>query len=59
MLQKNQNVDIIVFPELSTVGYPAEDLLLRPSLNKRTQQALEQLASIQRYRFSVWFCQSN
>ncbi|WP_288689312.1 NAD+ synthase [uncultured Acinetobacter sp.] len=44
---KEQNVDIIVFPELSTVGYPAEDLLLRPSLNKRTQQAFEQLASIQ------------
>ncbi|WP_180080503.1 MULTISPECIES: NAD+ synthase [unclassified Acinetobacter] len=44
---KEQNVDIIVFPELSTVGYPSEDLLLRPSLNKRTQQAFEQLASIQ------------
>ena len=43
---KEQNADIIVFPELSTVGYPAEDLLLRPSLNKRTQQAFEQLASI-------------
>lgn len=44
---KEQNVDIIVFPELSTVGYPSEDLLLRPSLNKRTQQAFEQLESIQ------------
>ncbi|OTG79939.1 NAD+ synthase [Acinetobacter sp. ANC 5054] len=43
---KEQNTDIIVFPELSTVGYPAEDLLLRPSLNKRTQQAFEQLATI-------------
>ena len=43
---KEQNADIIVFPELSTVGYPAEDLLLRPSLNKRTQQAFEQLATI-------------
>ncbi|MGE8684652.1 MAG: NAD+ synthase [Acinetobacter sp.] len=44
---KEQNADIIVFPELSTVGYPAEDLFLRPSLNKRTQQAFEQLATIQ------------
>ncbi len=43
---KKQNADIIVFPELSTVGYPAEDLLLRPSLSKRTQQAFEKLAEI-------------
>ncbi|WP_374663085.1 NAD+ synthase [Acinetobacter sp.] len=43
---KKQNADIIVFPELSTLGYPAEDLLLRPSLNKRTQQAFEILAEI-------------
>ena len=43
---KEQNADIIVFPELSTVGYPAEDLFLRPSLNKRTQQAFEQLATV-------------
>lgn len=43
---KKQNADIIVFPELSTLGYPAEDLLLRPSLNKRTQLAFQQLAEI-------------
>ncbi|WP_445115354.1 NAD+ synthase [Acinetobacter sp. WZC-1] len=43
---KKQNADLIVFPELSTIGYPAEDLLLRPSLNKRTAQAFEQLAAI-------------
>ena len=43
---KKQNADIIVFPELSTIGYPAEDLLLRPSLTKRTAQAFEQLASV-------------
>ncbi|MGE8542034.1 MAG: nitrilase-related carbon-nitrogen hydrolase, partial [Acinetobacter sp.] len=43
---KKQNADIIVFPELSTLGYPAEDLLLRPSLSKRTQQAFNTLASI-------------
>lgn len=27
---KKQNADIIVFPELSTVGYPAEDLAGAP-----------------------------
>ena len=43
---KKQNAEIIVFPELSTVGYPAEDLLLRPSLAKRTLQAFEQLATV-------------
>lgn len=43
---KKQNAEIIVFPELSTVGYPAEDLLLRPSLTKRTAQAFEQLAQV-------------
>ncbi|NHC04281.1 NAD+ synthase [Acinetobacter sp. 187] len=43
---KKQNADIIVFPELSTLGYPAEDLLLRPSLSKRTAAAFEQLATV-------------
>ena len=43
---KKQNVDLIVFPELSTIGYPAEDLLLRPSLTKRTASAFEQLATV-------------
>ena len=43
---KKQKADLIVFPELSTVGYPAEDLLLRPSLVKRTQKAFELLSQI-------------
>lgn len=43
---KKQNADLIVFPELSTLGYPAEDLLLRPSLTKRTAVAFKQLAEI-------------
>jgi NAD+ synthase (glutamine-hydrolysing) len=29
---KQQHADIILFPELSMIGYPAEDLFLRPSL---------------------------
>ena len=44
---KKQNANIIVFPELATIGYPAEDLLLRPSVNKRTAQAFEQLQAVQ------------
>ena len=43
---KKQKSDLIIFPELSTIGYPAEDLLLRPSLSKRTQQAFEQLSQV-------------
>lgn len=43
---KKQKSDLIIFPELSTIGYPAEDLLLRPSLSKRTQQAFEQLSLV-------------
>jgi len=36
-----QPCDMIVFPELTLTGYPPEDLLLRPSLAKRIDQALE------------------
>ena len=43
---KKQNADFIIFPELSSIGYPAEDLLLRPSLTKRTQQVFEQLKTV-------------
>ena len=43
---KKQEADLIIFPELSTIGYPAEDLLLRPSLAKRTQKAFEQLSQV-------------
>jgi len=43
---KKQNAEIVVFPELSIIGYPAEDLLLRPSLAKRTAQAFEKLSTV-------------
>lgn len=45
-LAKKDNADLIIFPELSTLGYPADDLILRPSLTKRTQQAFDQLAKV-------------
>lgn len=39
--------DVIVFPELSLTGYPPEDLLLRPSLALRVEQALAELRTVQ------------
>jgi len=36
--------DIVLTPELSLVGYPPEDLLLRPAFYARTQQTLAALA---------------
>jgi NAD+ synthase (glutamine-hydrolysing) len=39
-----QGADLIVFTELALTGYPPEDLLLRPSLKHRIDQALEQIA---------------
>jgi NAD+ synthase (glutamine-hydrolysing) len=35
--------DIVVTPELSLVGYPPEDLLLRPSFYGKSEEALEAL----------------
>ncbi len=43
---KQQQADLIVFPELATIGYSAEDLFLRPSLNKRTEQAFAALSEV-------------
>ena len=43
---KKQNADLVIFPELSMIGYPSEDLLLRPSLTKRTAQAFKQLSQV-------------
>lgn len=38
--------DLVVFPELTLCGYPPEDLLLRPSLILRIEQALSRLSVI-------------
>lgn len=37
--------DLVVFPELCLVGYPPEDLLLRPSLNTRIEEVLAQIGA--------------
>ena len=35
--------DLIAFPELTLTGYPPEDLLLRPSLQPRISNAIDQI----------------
>jgi NAD+ synthase (glutamine-hydrolysing) len=40
---REQQVDIVVFPELSLAGYPPEDLLLKPGFAAANYQALEDL----------------
>lgn len=41
--EAQKGADLVVFSELSVVGYPPEDLLLRPSLKPRIDQALEKI----------------
>lgn len=49
---QNSEADIIVFPELSLIGYPPEDLLLRPSLTPRIERALKKIRE-QNFRILV------
>jgi len=37
---KSSGIDLLVFPELTITGYPAEDLLLRPGLYRQVDEAL-------------------
>jgi NAD+ synthase (glutamine-hydrolysing) len=37
------NADLVLFPELALTGYPPEDLLLRPSLDLRVEEALQRI----------------
>ncbi|MEP6869964.1 MAG: NAD+ synthase, partial [Novosphingobium sp.] len=39
------NADLIVFPELQLIGYPPEDLILKPALIQRAASELTKLAS--------------
>ncbi len=39
----SQGADLVIYPELALIGYPPEDLLLRPALEPRIQQALQTL----------------
>lgn len=40
------SADIVLFPELCLIGYPPEDLLLRPSLEGRIAKALSRLSEL-------------
>lgn len=44
LINANQkNHDLLVFPELAITGYPPEDLLFRPELTHRVEQALTKI----------------
>ncbi len=43
---KQNGADVIAFPELSLTGYPPEDLLLRPSLKQRVDNAFNILKQV-------------
>ena len=43
---RDEGADVIVFPELALLGYPPQDLLLRPSLSGRVKSALSALSDI-------------
>lgn len=40
-----QHAELVMFPELAITGYPPEDLLLRPSIEARVSEALDQICS--------------
>ncbi|WP_237068702.1 NAD+ synthase [Microbulbifer guangxiensis] len=40
---REHGADLVMFPELTLCGYPPEDLLLRPSMQRRIDAALAQL----------------
>jgi NAD+ synthase (glutamine-hydrolysing) len=40
---ETHDADLIAFPELTLTGYPPEDLLLRPSIKPRIDNALQQI----------------
>lgn len=44
---RDKGADVIVFPELALLGYPPEDLLLRPSLSGRVKSALNELSDVE------------
>ena len=42
---REQQADVVVFPELSITGYPPEDLLLKPSFVRDASAALDEVAA--------------
>lgn len=44
--ERNRDSDLIVYPELMLIGYPPEDLIMKPALIERAAAELEKLAKI-------------
>src|SRR5262245_59160219 len=42
---RDAGADLVLFPELATVGYPAEDLLLRPAFLRAADESLAAIAA--------------
>jgi NAD+ synthase len=40
---KAEGADLVVFPELQLIGYPPEDLVLKPALHRRAAEQLDRL----------------
>jgi NAD+ synthase len=41
---KAKGADLVIFPELQLIGYPPEDLVLKPALHVRAEEQLQRLA---------------
>ncbi len=41
---RQQHAELVVLPELSVVGYPPKDLLLKPALVERAERAVDEIA---------------
>ncbi|MFX1570471.1 MAG: NAD+ synthase [Promethearchaeota archaeon] len=46
IIRKNQDVDIIIFPEMSLVGYPLMDHILDPLIQEKNEIAIENIKNI-------------
>lgn len=44
--ERARDADLIVFPELQLIGYPPEDLIMKPALVERATAELEKLARV-------------
>ena len=43
--ERHADADLIVFPEMQMIGYPAEDLIMRPALLGRAAHELDRMAA--------------
>ena len=43
---RHESADLIVYPELQLIGYPPEDLVLKPALSRRAKEDMRLLAEV-------------